>query len=179
MLKLTWKSPKLTIKTLALAGLLIAFKVILSKISLGPENLVKVSLGFIGTILLGYFLGPWLAGVAMILQDIISNTIFSSGAPFFIGFTFSAFLSGVIAGAFFYQQKVSWQRVLCYEFIQCLISNIILTTLWIHVLYSTPIWSLLIVRVPKNLILWPIETLVGIIILRAISKSKLTTFNLD
>lgn len=174
MSKLTWKSPKLTVRIITIAALLIALKVILSKFSIGSESLVKVSFGFVGTILVGYYLGPWLGGVAMVIYDLIANTIFATGGNFFIGFTFSAFLSGVLAGAFFYQQKISWQRVLIYEFIQSLVSNILLTTLWIHILYHAPLWSLLVVRVPKNLIMWPIETLIGVIVLNAIVKIEHT-----
>ena len=59
MTKLTWSSPKLTTRTLTFGALLIAIQLCLSKLSVGPENVVKVGLGFIGTAMIGYFLGPW------------------------------------------------------------------------------------------------------------------------
>lgn len=62
MTKLTWSSPKLTTRTLTFGALLIAIQLCLSKLSVGPENVVKVGLGFIGTAMIGYFLGPWLGG---------------------------------------------------------------------------------------------------------------------
>ena len=49
MTKLTWSSPKLTTRTLTFGALLIAIQLCLSKLSVGPENVVKVGLGFIGT----------------------------------------------------------------------------------------------------------------------------------
>lgn len=76
MTKLTWSSPKLTTRTLTFGALLIAIQLCLSKLSVGPENVVKVGLGFIGTAMIGYFLGPWLGGVALVLNDLISNTVF-------------------------------------------------------------------------------------------------------
>ena len=79
MTKLTWSSPKLTTRTLTFGALLIAIQLCLSKLSVGPENVVKVGLGFIGTAMIGYFLGPWLGGVALVLNDLISNTVFSTG----------------------------------------------------------------------------------------------------
>ena len=81
MTKLTWSSPKLTTRTLTFGALLIAIQLCLSKLSVGPENVVKVGLGFIGTAMIGYFLGPWLGGVALVLNDLISNTVFSSDLP--------------------------------------------------------------------------------------------------
>ena len=85
MTKLTWSSPKLTTRTLTFGALLIAIQLCLSKLSVGPENVVKVGLGFIGTAMIGYFLGPWLGGVALVLNDLISNPVFPTGPAFFIG----------------------------------------------------------------------------------------------
>ncbi len=170
MTNLSWRSPKLTTRTVTLAAMLIALQTVLSKISFGSDNLVKFGLGFMGTTLIGYFLGPWLGGVALVIGDLIKNTLFSTGSTFFIGFTFSAFITGLIAGAFLYQQKVTWQRLAVYEFVQIFVSNIFFNTLWIHLMYQAPIWELLSVRGPKNLIMWPIEAAISFLILRAVSR---------
>ena len=71
MTKLTWSSPKLTTRTLTFGALLIAIQLCLSKLSVGPENVVKVGLGFIGTAMIGYFLGPWLGGVIILLTIVL------------------------------------------------------------------------------------------------------------
>lgn len=170
MTKLTWRSPKLTTKTITLAAMLIALHTVLGKISFGSDNTVKFSIGFIGTILIGYYLGPWLGGVSLVLADLIKSTIFSSGSTFFIGFTFSAGIAGIIAGAFLYQQKITWQRLFAYELVQILVSNIFFNTLWIHLMYKAPVIALLTVRVPKNVIMWPIEALIGLLVLQAVSR---------
>ena len=54
MTLLSWKSPKLTARTIAMAAILIAMQIVLSKLSIGPDNLVKFSFGFIATMLMGY-----------------------------------------------------------------------------------------------------------------------------
>ncbi len=173
MTNLSWRSPKLTTRTVTLAAMLIALQTVLSKISFGSDNAVKFGLGFIGTTLIGYFLGPWLGGVALILSDLLENTLFSTGSTFFIGFTFSAFISGLIAGAFLYQQKVTPQRIIFYQAIQIFVSNIFFTTLWIHLMFQTPLQALLPLRITKNLLMWPLETLISFLVLLAISKSRL------
>lgn len=170
MTKLSWRSPKLTTQTLTLAAMLIALQLVLSKLSFGADTLVKFGLGFIGTTLIGYYLGPWLGGLVLVLVDLLKSTVFSTGSTFFIGFTFSAFITGIIAGAFLYQQQISWQRVFTYQFIQIFISNIVFNTLWIHLMYQAPVMALLSVRVPKNLITWPIEAVITLLLLRAIAR---------
>ena len=178
MKKLSWKSPKLDVRTVTMSALLIAIQIVLNKISIGDPAILKIGIGFLGTALIGYLTGPWLGGVILVLVDIISNTVFSSGGVFFPGFTFSAFISGIIAGAFLYHQKVTWQRVFLYEFIQILISNVIFTTLWVYILSMTSphhmaLTALLAVRVPKEIISWPIQAVVDLLILKAVSKTQI------
>ncbi|ETA73816.1 folate family ECF transporter S component [Ligilactobacillus equi] len=170
---LSFKGPQMNVRTLTLAALLIALNVVLGKLSVGSDTVFKISLGFIATGMIGYFLGPWWGGVAMVVKDLIANTIFSSGSTFFLGFTFSAFVSGVIAGMILYQQKVSLKRLFAYEFVQILVTNVFFTTLWINILYTTPFIQLLTVRLPKEVISWPIEAIILFLVLRAVSRLNL------
>ena len=178
---LSFSGPRFTTRQLTLASMLIALQVVLGKLSVGDPTVVKVGLGFIATALIGYFLGPWIGGLAMVINDLISNTILSSGTLFFPGFTFSAFVSGVIAGMFLYNQKITWQRALVYEFCQILVTNIFFTTLWIYLMSLSSsstgraFMALLMVRMPKEVISWPIEALIVFVILRQVAKIDLRT----
>lgn len=165
------RSPKLTTKTLTVAAMLIAVQVVLGKLSVGDAQVLKVGLGFIGTAMIGYFLGPWLGGMVMIVDDIIANTIFSTGAGFFPGFTLGAFISGVIAGLFLHQQRISLPRLFAYELVQITITNMIFNTLWLHIMYGAPFTHLFWVRLPKEVISWPVESLVGFIVLGALVRA--------
>ncbi len=177
MTMLSWRSPKLTTRTMTLAAFLIALNVVLAKLSVGSDSLVKFSFGFIATILIGYFLGPWLGGVTKILFDLIANTILATGAQFFIGYTLTAFIAGMIAGMFLHDHKLSWQRLAAYEAVQILITNIFFNTLWIHVLYHAPWVALLAVRGPKNLIMFPIEVILGFMVLKSVEHLNLSVTN--
>lgn len=176
---LSFSGPRFTTRQMTLASMLIALQVVLGKFSVGDPNILKVSLGFMATALIGYFLGPWIGGLSMVVSDLISNTILSSGTLFFPGYTFSAFVSGVIAGLFLYNQKVTWQRSLVYEFFQILISNVIFGTLWIYLMSLSSsstgrtFMALLAIRLPKEIISWPIEGLIIFLILRQIAKINL------
>lgn len=177
---LTFSGPRLTTRRLTLAAMLCGLQVILGKMAIGDPSLLKVGLGFIATALIGYCLGPWIGGGVMIVNDIISNTILNTGNMFFPGFTLSAFISGVLAGMFLYGQTVSWQRIFCYEFVQILVSNVLLTTLWIYIMSLSAgsngrtFNALLMLRLPKEVISWPIQSLIILLVLRAFSKTNLT-----
>ena len=179
---LSFSGPRLTTRHLTLAALLVALQIILGKLSVGDPAVLKFSFGFIATALIGYFLGPWIGGMAMVVNDLISNTILNTGSMFFPGFTFSAFVSGVIAGLFLYQQKVTWQRVFIYEFVQILVTNVFFTTLWVYLMSLSSsstgraFTALLAIRVPKEVISWPLEAILVLIILRQLARLNL---NLD
>lgn len=178
MKKLTWNSPKLNVRTITLSALLLAIKVVLNKISFGDPTVLEIGIEFIGTALIGYLTGPWISGVILALANLITQTVFSSGAVFFPGFIFSAFISGIIAGAFLYRQQISWQRIFLYEFIQILISNVFFTTLWLYIVSLTSshhmtISALLAIRMPKEIISWPIQSVIDLLVLKAISKTRI------
>ena len=171
---LSFSGPRLTTRHLTLAALLVALKIILGKLSVGDPAVLKFSFGFIATALIGYYLGPWIGGMAMVVNDLISNTILNTGSMFFPGF-----ISGVIAGLFLYQQKVTWQRVFIYEFVQILVTNVFFTTLWVYLMSLSSsstgrtFTALLAIRVPKEVISWPLEAILVLIILRQLSRLNL------
>lgn len=160
--------------------MLTALEVILGKFSVGDPTILKIGLGFIATSLVGYCLGPWMGGMVMIINDLISNTILNTGGGmFFPGYTFSAFITGVIAGLFLYNQRVTWQRIFIYEFFQILVTNVFFNTLWIYIMSLSgsstgrSFVALLSIRLPKEVISWPIESLIVLALLKAFSKINL------
>lgn len=183
MFSLSFSGPRFTTKNMTLAAMLVATQVILGKLSIGDPAVLKFGFGFIATALMGYYLGPWISGWAMVLSDLISNTILNTGSLFFPGFTLSAFISGVIAGVFLYNQQITWQRALLYEFVQITITNVISTTLWLYLMSlsssstSHTFMALLMIRLPKEVITWPLEAIIVLIILRQLSRLNLIPKN--
>ena len=124
----------------------------------------------------------WLGGVALVLNDLISNTVFSTGSSFFIGFTFSAFVTGVIAGLFLHRQEITWQRLAVYTFFQILISNVFFNTMWIFLMYfqtktTGALLGLLAQRIPKEIISWPVEVVVLLFVMNAIERLPIKNLN--
>ena len=63
-------------------------------------------------------------------------------------------------GCFYYRQKLTIKRVLAAKFIVMLTVNVLLNTLWISMLYGKGIMVLLPARALKNLIMWPIDSII-------------------
>ena len=105
--------------------------------------------------------GPIVGGIAAAVGDIIGAILFPTG-PFFIGYTISAFLGTFIYGLFFYRQKITIFKIFMAKFTINIFVNSFLGSLWIYLMNreSKLFWPLFLARLPKNIILLPIEVLV-------------------
>lgn len=98
--------------------------------------------------------GPLLSGSAGIIADTLKFLIRPDG-PYFPGFALNEFLTAFIYGAFFYKKKVSLPRAIISRFLITLVINLILTSLWLNILYNNPIFTS--IRLFKNVIAFPFD----------------------
>jgi len=149
-----------TIQQIATLGLLMALGLALSGVSipLGPSN--RLSFGFIVNAVIGLLYGPWVAGFASAGEDLLSSFLLGAQGNFFIGFTLTAFVGSFIYGWFLHRKNITWKHVLIAVILNTIFANLILNTLWIHILYRTPIVVLLATRIPQNLIMAPVRFIV-------------------
>lgn len=151
---------RFTTQEIAVLGVLMGLGLALSQISIPIGLTNRLSIGFIVTAMFGILYGPIVGGLAAAGVDLLSSFIFGVPGGFFIGFTFTAFMNGVIYGLFLHRKQISWIHVLGAVLMQTLLSNLLLNTLWVNLLYQTPIVVLLASRVPQNLIMAPIRFIV-------------------
>ena len=102
------------------------------------------------------------AALAMILNQVASIDI---GPYVRIGFSgipnrLVDYLFGPVTGCLFSGKKLTIKRVLAAKFIVMLTVNVLLNTLWISMLYGKGIMVLLPARALKNLIMWPIDSII-------------------
>lgn len=152
-------------------ALLIAFEMVLSKLSVG-SNMLHVGFGFIGIALLGYYFGPIKAAIANGVADLIGTTILGTGGTFFIGFTVSALTAGLIFGLMLHNRKVTILNVFLAVLFFVVIVNTLMNTLWIGMVANVPFYTMLIPRLPKELISLVYQTGILYIILKWISNSR-------
>ena len=164
MLKNLVKSAKNLTNTraLALAGMLLAMYAVLGifKIPLlSPDN--RITFTFTATAAAAIILGPVPAMLVGGLGDILGYFLNPGGNAFFIGFTISAALSGLVYGLCLYsksEKRIIWW-ILIAEFVITFCINIILNTYWLSVLYSKAYTIFAMARIIKNFASFPIHVL--------------------
>lgn len=157
-----------SIISLCSASILSAIKIIIGGFTIPIiPNQLNIGFSHLVVALTGMYHGPVLAGLCGIVIDQIEFLLFPQGF-YFPGFTLNAFLGGFISGLFFYQQKdITWKRVIIYRLTIVIIINLILTPLWINIMYGSPLLSA--PRVIKQILVFPIDC----ILLYAVLKTAL------
>lgn len=157
-------------RAIVLAAILTALQVVIAvfSISLIP-GVLKISFGFIPVSILCFLLGPVVGGVAGGVCDILKYMVAPDG-PFFIGYTISEILTGIIYGSFLYKKEVTIKRVVITKFVINLVMNIILTPLWLHITIGKAWAYYASIRIVKNLLAWPIESIIMFYMLNLADK---------
>lgn len=131
---------------------------------------IKIGFSGIPNQLVDWLFGPVTGGVFAGALDIIKYLLKPDGA-FFPGFTLSAVLAAVIYGAAYYKRPLSLPRVLVTKLLVAVVVNIVLNTLWLDILYGKGFFTLLPARALKDLIMWPIDSLIYYFIAKAMERT--------
>ena len=147
-------------RCLALTALLIAMNIALDLMGLElrlPPDL-KIGFGFLANAAVGMLFGPSVAMLAGVCTDLLGY--FAGGftmGGYFPGFTLTAIVAGLFWGLWMYPRRVSLWRAIGAKVCINLFCNICLNTLWLTLTGGKAMSVLLVARVPKNLLMLPIE----------------------
>lgn len=142
------------------------------KIPLAPES--RVSLTFLPIVAAGYLLDPVAAMLTGIIGDVVGSLLFPQGAYFF-GFTVSAAVNGLIYGLFFFRAKKRFiLRAIISNFLSVVIISLFLNTLWASMLYGKAFWVCFWSRVIKNIVVFPIQTILSIFIVNLLNDTGIS-----
>lgn len=163
-------------KKIILSSLLLAILIILSRFLSIKTPIVKISFGFVPTMLCAIWLGPKWTVLINILGDLIGATLFPSGA-FFIGYTISTGLAGLIYGLFMYKknqetytEKQFVIRTILAITLVTIIVNMGLNTLWTSITTGSAFMVLMASRFVKELVMLPIKAITIIFLEKALRK---------
>ena len=145
------------VRNITTAAMFAAVSVIMGYFTVPIGDFIKIGFSTQVNQIVYYLFGPVFGGFFGGLLDILKYIIKPTGA-FFPGFTLGAMLAGVLYGCFFYKKKITLLRVFAAEFTVSLICNVILGTLWLSMMYGKGFAVLLPLRAYKNLIMWPINS---------------------
>jgi len=145
-------------RSLVFVAILIAFEVILTRFLSIQTPIIRIGFGFIAIALSAMLFGPVIGGITAALGDILGMMIFPKGA-FFPGFTISAFMGGFFYGLFLFEKPKSFIRITLAVFTIMLVVNLGLNTLWLSMITGNAYIALMVPRVIKEIVLFPIQIL--------------------
>jgi ECF transporter S component (folate family) len=131
-----------SVSAITVIGFLIALEIIFTRFLSINTPIVRIGFGFLPVAIVAVLYGPLWAGVAYAIGDVIGALLFPTGA-FFPGFTLTAFLTGITFGFFLYGKRISWKTVLPASLIVCILLNLCLDTIWLHILLGQGVWALI------------------------------------
>ncbi len=155
------------IRSLSGASILVTLNAIISYFRIQISNILEISFASIMIGVCGFLYGPILTGIAGVVADIVKFIIRPTGA-FFFGFTLNEFLLGFIYGCFFYKKEITLKRVILARITIVILINLILTPIWLHMMYGTSLFA--VPRLIKNILLLPIDITLLYIILKTAKR---------
>ncbi len=164
------KSPKM----LVFAALMIALRVALKSLSIPiiPGQLT-IGVAFFINALGAFTFGPVTAIIAAMVSDTLGAMLFPQGAYFF-PYIFIEIAGSLIFALFLYNQKLSVGRIMLSRFCVVLVCNIILTPLvniWYSGVTGEAIKPITELRIVKNLLCFPAESLLLVLFFSAALKA--------
>ena len=154
-------------ETLTGVALTVALYTVLSFFTLKISTTWEIGFSFVALAVCGMLYGPVAAGLAGAIGDILGFFISPNGF-FFPGFTVSAFIMGFIYGLFLYKKPAGIKRTAFVSLVVMVVCNLMLTPLWLKMMYGTSLIAL--ARVIRNIIMYPINTVLLYNILKIIDK---------
>jgi ECF transporter S component (folate family) len=137
-------------------------------INIGPY--IKIGFSGLPNQVCDALFGPVTGMLFAAIMDVVKYFLRPDG-PFFFGFTFNAMLAAFIFGCFFYKKKITIWRVLAAKAVVALVVNIILNTWFLDMLYGKGFLAVLPMRALKNVIMWPIESIIFFLLYTAIRRT--------
>lgn len=158
------------LRAMTIVAMLIALNLVLDKVALQVTPQLRIGVGFLTMAMTGFLVGPVMAMSAGLATDVLSFLATPRGDPYFPGYTISAIVGGFIYGAVLYRQKPTLARCFLAKGLINLVVNITLNTFWHSMLYGKAIAVMLPVRITKNLMLWPLESLLLYAVAKTVSE---------
>lgn len=121
--------------------------------------------------LIDFLFGPIIGTLFGGGMDILKFMLKPTGG-FNPGFTFNAMLAAFLYGMFLYKRPLSLKRMLAAKFVVTVLCNILLATYWLSLVGGKSYLLILPARAIKNLIQWPVDSLIFYLTAKALEKAN-------
>ncbi len=158
-------------KTLIFAALMIALRIALKSVSIYIASDLRISIEFLVNALGAMTFGPVVAIAGAAVSDTLGALLFPSG-PYFFLFIFTEIAGSLVFALFFYRTRISVTKVILSRFCTNFFVNIVLQTPIMYLYYQMMLGKTYKIfnlpRMIKNLVLFPVESLLLVLFLRAL-----------
>ena len=161
------------LRVLTTAAMLAAIAVVLGFFKIPISNLIELRFQSFPIAISGALFGPAVGAIVGVISDIGGYLAKPTGA-FFPGFTISSAITGIIFGIVLNskaQKGVLLLRVATAMTINTIVTGMLLNTLWLSMLYGNPFSVVFIARLPKEIVMLPINIAILYVILIPVKKS--------
>ena len=163
-------------KKIIITAILLAMLIVLSRFLSIKTPILKISFGFVPTMLCAIWLGAKWTVLLNVLGDVIGATLFPT-VPYFIGYTISTAIAGLIYGLLLYKkeedaftEKQFIIRVIISVVLVAIIVNMGLNTLWTSITSGKAFMVLFVTRIVKQLVMIPIHIVIILFIEKMLRK---------
>ena len=136
-------------------AVLTAAEIVLSRFLSIPTPQTKLGFAFLPLALAGTLYGLRAGFVVGALSDLLGALLFPIG-PYFPGFTLTAGLKGLVFGLLLHRKRGAF-RVAAAVILNGVVLSLGVNTLWLHLLYGTPVEVLLLNRGTQELLAIPLQ----------------------
>ncbi len=155
-------------RVLAATAMLMAVSIAVTILYIPLPNNLHIFFDYAPKALCAMVCGPAAALGAGFVVDVLGYLIRPFGA-FFPGYTLGTMLSLLLYALVLHGQKPNLARVALARLLVSLINNICLNSLWSSMLYGKAFWVYLTGGIIKNLLWWPIEVAVMVLVFQLVS----------
>lgn len=157
------------VRNLAILAMFAAIAIILGFFSIDIGPYIRIGFSSVVNGMVACLFGPVTGGIFNATLDVFKYILKPVGT-FFPPMTAVTVVSGLLYGFFYYKKEITLVRVFTAKFVVMLICNVILNTWCLSILYGDGFLVLLPGRVIKNVIMWPIDSIVFYMITKSLEK---------
>ena len=150
------------LRVLTTAAMLAAIAVVLGFFKIPISNLIELRFQSFPIAISGALFGPAVGAIVGIITDVGGYIVKPTGA-FFPGFTISSAITGIIFGLLLKvrsEKLALLGRIALAMTVNMVVTGLLLNTLWLSMLYGNPFNVVFIARLPKELIMLPINIMI-------------------
>lgn len=143
---------------LVVMAFLIALEIILTRFLSIQLPIARIGFGFLPVAITAIMFGPFWAAACYAVGDVLGMLIFPTN-QYFIGFTLSAILTGILYGLILHNKKIDYKRSFIAAFIVLGLITLVLNTFWLHILMGKGFWAIMPTRIAEALLMLIVQTI--------------------